>query len=116
VIDPILRNPNPLNRQPQHLSTEINTSCCSKTFAGKMKSLPNLFKQTLKSEDKRAPFDPVSLLNVSKPLFIKTSERLGSKVRSSQRKAAGGRPTASGRRCWETRRRECCSRFEMRLR
>lgn len=63
------------------------------TLAGKMRSLPNLLKTTLRSEDKRFPFDPISLLNVGKNIVIQIREKQGSISPISQMKAAGGRPT-----------------------
>jgi len=57
-----------------------------------MKSLPNLLQRTLKSEDKRAPFDPISLLNIGILSSIKTKERQDSKARNSQPKVVAGSP------------------------
>ena len=58
-----------------------------------MKSLPNLLQRTLKSEDKRAPFDPISLLNIGILSSIKTKERQDSKARNLQPKVVAGSPT-----------------------
>ena len=41
----------------------------------KMKSLPNLLNKNLKTEDKRLPFDPVSLLNVGNYKYIQIKEK-----------------------------------------
>ena len=60
------------------------------TYLDKMKSLPNLFKRTLKSDEKRAPFDPLSLINIGKLKAIQIKEKPDFKGLDSQMKAADG--------------------------
>ena len=59
-------------------------------FSSTMKSFPNLFRTTLKSEDKRAAFDPISMLNVGKSVSIQTRGRRDSRVLSSRRRVGDG--------------------------
>ena len=86
--------------------SDVNTI----TLAGKMRSLPNLLKTTLRSEDKRYPFDPISLINVGKNIDIQIREKQGSINPISQMKAVGGEPTLSTKQFTLTRKIRCWGR------
>ena len=57
----------------KYLATESDAQ--NVNFANQMKSLPNLFKRSLRSEDKRAPFDPLAMTNVGKKYFLHRSKK-----------------------------------------
>jgi hypothetical protein len=87
LADPILRR---TKAEGQERREPQSGDDFGQTMEGKMKSLPNLLGRTLTHKQKRAPFDPVSLLNIGMVLSIQIKEKPDSTDRISPSRALAG--------------------------
>lgn len=110
LVDPILRK-----TKENTIKTNNQSDQFSQTVFCKMKSLPNLFNSTMKTSDKRAPFDPISLLNVGKSTLIQTNVKQDSINLILPDRVLGGTHLLLLIQCIQTRKPKLCRLYKTNL-